>query len=98
MLILIVPSVFLLIYAMQLDPPIRDAEPLVAFAKSDPRAIIVQVLAIIPVHILTLLLAWAVVTRMRTYTFREMLACMPFVVLGNLLRHDVVPEQHCRAT
>ena len=37
--------------------------------KSDPTAIILQISAVIPAHILTILLAWVVVTRMRTYPF-----------------------------
>ncbi|MGB5013240.1 MAG: CPBP family intramembrane glutamic endopeptidase [Pyrinomonadaceae bacterium] len=72
-LIVTVPSLFLLPYAMSQVPPITETPALVEFAKNDPTAIILQILAIIPAHILTLLIAWLVVTRFRTYSFRETL-------------------------
>lgn len=73
LLIVIVPSLFLLPYAMSQVPPITESPALVEFAKNDPTAIILQILAIIPAHIATLLVAWLVVTRFRTYSFRETL-------------------------
>ena len=69
LLILIVPSLFLLPYALTLDPPITESEALVEFAKNDPTAIILQIVSIIPAHLLTLLVAWLVVTRFRKYSF-----------------------------
>jgi len=73
LLIVIVPTLFLLPYAMSQVPPITENNALVEFAKNDPTAIILQILAIIPAHIITLLIAWLVVTRFRTYSFRETL-------------------------
>jgi len=46
---------------------------MVEFAKNDPTAIFLQIIAVIPAHILTILLAWLVVTSGRKYRFREML-------------------------
>lgn len=73
LLIVIVPSLFLLPYAMSRTPPITENEALVEFAKNDPTAIILQILAVIPAHLITLLVAWLVVTKLRTYSFRQTL-------------------------
>ncbi len=71
--ILIIPSLFLLPYLMSLTPPITQADQIVEFAKSDPTSIFLQIAAIIPAHILTLLLAWMVATRVRKYPLRKTL-------------------------
>jgi len=49
------------------------SEEMVEFAKNDPTAIFLQIIAVIPAHILTILLAWLVVTSGRKYRFRETL-------------------------
>ncbi len=72
-LILILPSLFLVIYSAALDPPIRETAALIELAKNDKTAILVQILAVIPAHVLTLAAAWLVVTRNRTYSFRQTL-------------------------
>lgn len=41
--------------------------------QSDPTAILLSIIGVIPAHILTLALAWAVVTRFNKYSFREVL-------------------------
>jgi membrane protease YdiL (CAAX protease family) len=46
---------------------------MVEFAKTDQISIFLQIIAILPAHLLTILLAWLVVTRGRKYGFREML-------------------------
>ncbi|MBP6004637.1 MAG: CPBP family intramembrane metalloprotease [Pyrinomonadaceae bacterium] len=73
MLILLLPSLFLLPYLMTLDPPMVDTKAIVEFAQSDKIAVFLQVSAIIPAHLLTLLLAWMIVTAGRRYSFTEML-------------------------
>jgi len=73
LLIAIVPSLILVMYALTQNPPISDSEALVEFAKNDPFAIILQVVSIIPVHLITLLIAWLVVTRFRAFSFRKTL-------------------------
>jgi len=73
LLILIIPTIFLLPYLAMQDPPITSNEQLIEFAKADPTSILLQIVAILPAHILTLILAWLVVTRARRYSFREML-------------------------
>lgn len=73
LMILIVPTLILLPYLAMQDPPITESEQIVEFAKSDPTSILLQVIAIIPAHIVTILLAWFVVTRARKFGFRKML-------------------------
>jgi membrane protease YdiL (CAAX protease family) len=73
LLILLIPSFFLLPYLAMQDPPIADAQEIVEFAKNDPTSIFLQILAILPAHILTLGLAWLLVTRGKLYSFRQTL-------------------------
>jgi hypothetical protein len=56
---------------------LTDSEALVEFAKTDPTSIIVQILAIVPAHLLTIALAWFVVTRRKKFSFTEMLGWRP---------------------
>jgi membrane protease YdiL (CAAX protease family) len=71
--ILIIPAIFLLPYLLSLNPPITDSEQIREFATTDPTSIFIQIAAIIPAHILTLVLTWLVVTRRRTFSFRKTL-------------------------
>lgn len=71
--ILIVPAVFLIPYLAIQDPPVTDPRVLAEFARSDRIAIVLQIAAIIPAHLLTLALAWLVVTRGRKFSFFKML-------------------------
>lgn len=73
LLIVIIPAMILVPYAMMQDPPITDNKALVEFAKNDKNAIVLQVLAIVPAHLLTLLLGWLIVTRGRKDSFKEAL-------------------------
>ncbi len=72
-LILVIPTIFLLPYLASLEPAITESAEIVEFAKTDPTSIFLQILAIIPAHILTLLLAWMIVTRLRKYSFKKTL-------------------------
>lgn len=71
--ILLIPTLFLLPYLAMQDPPILESSQIVEFAKSDPTSIFLQIVAIIPAHVLTILLAWFVVTRTKKHDFRRML-------------------------
>jgi len=73
LMILVIPMLFLLPYLAMADPPISRPEQLIEFAKTDAASIFLQIAAIIPAHLLTVLLAWIVVTRMRRYPFLETL-------------------------
>lgn len=71
--ILVIPAIFLFPYLAAQQPPITESNEIIEFAKSDPTSIFLQIVAIIPAHILTVLLAWLVVTRARKFGFRRML-------------------------
>lgn len=72
-LILLVPTLVLLPYVLSISGQFADNAGLVEFIKSDVTATILQIAAIIPAHILTIILAWFVVTRSRTFSFRQTL-------------------------
>ena len=72
-LIIVLPGLVLMPYLLTLDPAIKDSKAIVEFAQTDKTAIFLQVLAIIPAHILTLLFAWFVVTKGSRYSFRQTL-------------------------
>jgi membrane protease YdiL (CAAX protease family) len=71
--ILFVPLFFLLPYLATRAEPVTDAVEIAEMAKTDPAAIFLQIAAILPAHILTVLVAWLIVTRGRKYSFRELL-------------------------
>ena len=70
---MVVPVVFLAPYVLKLSGQFADNVELAEFLKSDPTAIILQISAVIPAHLLTIMLAWFVVTRMRTFPFFQTL-------------------------
>lgn len=72
-LILIFPVIAIGIYVAANNLNIADQEQLLNALKTDINASILQIVAIIPAHIFTLLMAWAIVTRFNKYSFREML-------------------------
>ena len=72
-LIIIFPGVFLLPYVLSIGNRFADNLELIEFIKSDPTAILLQIAAIIPAHILTIILAWLIVTRFRTFSFQQTL-------------------------
>ncbi|CAN5829266.1 hypothetical protein BH20ACI4_BH20ACI4_02510 [soil metagenome] len=72
-LILIFPTIAIGIYIAANGLKITSQEQLAEILKTDINASIIQILAIIPAHIFTLILAWAVVTKFKKYSFREML-------------------------
>ena len=71
--IVALPNIFLLPYLLKQPLDFTDKVALTEFAKTDPTAVLLQISAIIPAHILTILLAWLVVTRLRKFSFRETL-------------------------
>lgn len=71
--IVLVPNLFLFPYLTKQSIDLSNQAAVVDFAKNDPTAVLLQVIAIIPAHILTFILAWLVVTRFRKYSFRETL-------------------------
>ena len=72
-LIIVFPLVLLFTYLIKLNFNLTDRAALAEFAKTDATAILLQILAIIPAHIFTLLVAWLIVTRFNKFPFRETL-------------------------
>ena len=74
--LLFVPLVFLLPYAVYRGISFSSpdaAKALAEFALNDPSALFLQVFAILPVHLLTFFIVWAVVTRFGKRPFWETL-------------------------
>lgn len=69
LLILILPTLFLMPYLLRSGVKISDNAALRDFAISDPTAVILQLASVIPAHLITLALCWLVVSRMRKYDF-----------------------------
>jgi membrane protease YdiL (CAAX protease family) len=73
LLIGIVPVIFLAPYLLSQGVHTRGQEELARFSTSDPTALLLQMAAIIPAHLLTLAIGWAIVTRFKKYPFLETL-------------------------
>ncbi len=67
LLIAFVPAVLVVPYF------IMNQQNSIESFQSDPTAILLSIIGIIPAHILTLVLAWIVVTRFNKYSFRDVL-------------------------
>ena len=72
-LIIVLPNLFVLPYVLQKGITAMNSAQLMDFLQKDPTAIILNVIAIIPAHILTIILAWIVVTKYKKFSFRETL-------------------------
>lgn len=72
-LIVFIPMLFLLPYVFSVSGPNVDQQTIAQIATSDPTSVLIQVAAILPVHLITLAVAWFVVTRIRTFRFTETL-------------------------
>ncbi len=66
-------NVFLGTYLSLLKFDASDHARFNEFILNDPQAVLLQILGVFPAHLLTLALAWAIVTKNREYGFREML-------------------------
>lgn len=67
LLIAIVPAVFVVPYIF------LNRQNSLESVQSDPTVILLSIIGTIPAHILTIVLAWAVVTRFNRYSFRDVL-------------------------
>lgn len=70
LLIIFIPGIFLFPYLFSIA---SDPQQFAELAKSDPVAVMIQIAAIFPAHLLTLLLAWFVVTKARRFNIRDTL-------------------------
>jgi len=68
-LIFFMPVVFLFPYIITSGALAGSGDQLAKFASTDPTAVALQMLAVIPAHIFTLIFAWIVVTRRRQFSF-----------------------------
>jgi len=71
--IIIVPSFLVLPYILSQSVDFADQTKLLEMSQTDPTVILIGVLGVIPAHLLTLALAWLVVTKFRKFSFREIL-------------------------
>lgn len=74
LLLIFSPLIFLLPYVIRrgLQPSSPNfAQALADLALKDPTAIFLQVLSTVPTHLITFLIAWAIVTRLGKYPFWE---------------------------
>ena len=71
--IIIIPSILVLPYLLSQTADFSDRSKIVEVAQKDPTAILLNILGVLPAHILTLALAWLVVTRYKKHSFREIL-------------------------
>jgi membrane protease YdiL (CAAX protease family) len=72
-LIIVSPIIFLTPYIASVGINPSEAETFANFITKDQTAILLQLLAIIPAHIITLVAAWFLITRYKKYSFRGML-------------------------
>ncbi|MDQ5835875.1 MAG: CPBP family intramembrane metalloprotease [Acidobacteriota bacterium] len=79
-LMAVVQAIMLLAYAVRRGVPLTP-QAIGEFGTKDLSAIFVEVVSIIPAHLLTLGLAWALVTRLGKYPFFETLGWKPDAVL-----------------
>jgi membrane protease YdiL (CAAX protease family) len=72
-LIMLVPALFLLPYVASRTGGQMSSDDLMQIATKDPTGIFLQILGLIPAHLITLAAAWFVVTRLRKDDFTEAL-------------------------
>lgn len=101
-----IPAIFLYPYIASQGIELSDTGRIVEFAKNDASAIFLQIIAIIPAHLLTFLLAWIILAQGRKYKFLKTLgwekggtkwwhyfAILIAFVLISIVVGSLVPEQ-----
>lgn len=71
--IIVVPNFLLFPYLLSQGVDLTDRAQLVETIQKDSTAILMNIIGVIPAHVLTLFLAWLVVTRWRKFSFQEIL-------------------------
>ncbi|MGI8555216.1 MAG: CPBP family intramembrane glutamic endopeptidase [Pyrinomonadaceae bacterium] len=71
--IVIIPSAAIIFYVVSKGYNLTDTKQLAEAIQNDPTAILVNILAVIPAHLLTIAAAWAVVTNLNKFSFTKML-------------------------
>jgi len=72
-LIILIPTIGIAIYLLTKEVKLNDAQKLTDLISSDSNAVLVNIICVIPAHVITILLAWLVVTNNRKQSFTEML-------------------------
>ncbi len=72
-LILVLPSLFILPYLVSINTQLSDNPDLGKLILADPKAVAISLGATVFAHLLTIILAWFIVTRFNTYSFTKML-------------------------
>lgn len=72
-LIIVLPNIVLLPYLISKGQDLSNSAAMLDFLQKDSLALLLNILAIIPAHILTILVAWLVVTNFRKFSFTKML-------------------------
>ena len=73
MFVVVVPMIFVAPYVLKQGVDFGDSARLREFMMTDPTVVILQLAPIVLAHALTLALAWFVVTKANTYSFRQTL-------------------------
>ncbi|HEX8636414.1 MAG TPA: type II CAAX endopeptidase family protein, partial [Pyrinomonadaceae bacterium] len=71
--IAVFPFLFLIPYVALQNVDLSDQTKMLEFFKSDSTAIILQLAAVLPAHLFTLILAWAVITQLNRLSFKQTL-------------------------
>lgn len=71
--IVVFPGLVFLPYLAKQQIDFTNKDAILEFAKTDPTAVLLQIVSVIPAHIFTLLLAWLIVTKLKKYSFRKTL-------------------------
>ena len=72
-MIVFVPMVLVMPYLYSRLGGVMDRDQLAEILVRDPTAVLIQALAIFPAHLITILVAWLIITKNRTYSFRDVL-------------------------
>ena len=71
--IIVLPNLFLTPYLFSKNLNTSDQSAVYEFLMTDPTAVILRLASVIPAHIFTLFIAWLVVTKFNTFSFRQTL-------------------------
>lgn len=107
-LILFLPLLFVMPYLKSVGFSPADTRALGEFLKTDTNAIVINIVAVFPAHVLTLAVAWLVVTKNRRYPFFKSLGwewggfklwhgaaiLIGFFAVSSLVTHFIPEQEH----